>query len=109
MHDAEAMMTRARRLILGVATMISAGITVPVLWALFIGHVSESEVAIDLYSMFCIYHALLFLIYYRDVFRNDRVPLEMKHSWTIILFLGLAFAQLVYFWRFIWRERVYAL
>lgn len=92
-------MNRAK-IVLGVATLISAILTVPVLWWFLFGEMTGSPRVHEAYAAFCILHGALFLVYYRDVFRNDRVPDERKHAWTIILFLGVAFAQLAYFWRF---------
>ncbi len=95
-------MNRTRKALLGSLTVVSAIATIVVVLAFF-GRIAltESRVAITVYSAFCILHGLLFWSYYRNVFRNPLIAPRRRDLWTIVLFVGFAFAQLFYFWRYV--------
>ncbi len=46
----------------------------------------------------------LMIFYIVDLFRNPRVPGEMKALWAIVLFLGNLVSMPVYWYLYIWRE-----
>lgn len=96
-------MTRTQRNSLGVATLLSLVFTPPVLWWIFFGDPTASSLAMDVLSTFIVFHATLFWIYYRNIFRNEDVPDRRRDAWSIAIFLGLAFAQLIYYWKYIWK------
>lgn len=96
-------MTTLQRRLLGIATVASVLVTGPVLWLILFGRLTDSTPGMNLLSLFVIFHAGLFWIYYRNVFSNPKVPDGKRHAWSIAIFLGLAFGQLVYYWLYVSR------
>ena len=46
-------------------------------------------------------NAFLYLYYYRNVFRNSRVPAEQRNLWSIVTFMTGPVGQLVYYYRYV--------
>jgi len=46
-------------------------------------------------------NAFLYLAYYRNIFRNDRVPADKRDLWSIVTFLTGPVGQLLYFYRYV--------
>jgi hypothetical protein len=49
---------------------------------------------------------VLLAIYIVDVFKTDRVPQDKKALWAVVLFLGNMIAMPIYWYLYIWRERI---
>ena len=46
-------------------------------------------------------NGVLYLYYYRNVFRNQRVPASRRNLWSIITFLAGPIGQLTYLYRYV--------
>jgi hypothetical protein len=50
-------------------------------------------------------NALLFLWYYRNVFRNPNVSNDRRDTWSILTFMGGPVGQIVYLYRYVKRPQ----
>lgn len=84
-----------------VAALATLGAIVIVAAELFV----QQRVWRDLFLAWAVLNAILFLIYYRHALRNEALSETQKHHWSIALFLGMSFGQLVYWLRYLRNEQ----
>jgi len=62
------------------------------------------SVLIALHFLTMLWIIVLLIIYIADVFKNDRVAMEKKTLWAVVLFMGNMIAMPIYWYLYIWPE-----
>ena len=109
------LMTKSKKIILGIATIW------PILYTVFFfllvfsqflfvssgGSLNELPIGISLifplYFITIILMFVLIFIYVKNVFKNDRIQ-DKKALWVVAIFLGSYIAMPIYWYLYIWKE-----